>query len=118
MEITLKDYQEVVGPGVIEELRVLAERVRDRRMQHINSTSVGGGVAEILGGCEGGILVRPGDPAALAGALTDLLAENPAQRGRRSEAAWRRARAYDARIEAIRLARCYRAVAAGRVTVA
>ncbi|PYT33691.1 MAG: glycosyl transferase family 1 [Acidobacteria bacterium] len=48
MEITLQDYQEVVGPGVIEELRVLAERVRDRRMQHINSTSVGGGVAEIL----------------------------------------------------------------------
>jgi len=48
MEITLQDYQEVVGPGVIEELRVLADRVRDRRMQHINSTSVGGGVAEIL----------------------------------------------------------------------
>ena len=62
--------------------------------------------------------MRPGDPAALADALTDLLAENPAQRGRRSDAAWRRARAYDARIEAIRLARCYRAVAAGRVTVA
>src|SRR5881628_3320641 len=48
MEITLQDYQEVVGPGVVEELRVLADRVRDRRMQHINSTSVGGGVAEIL----------------------------------------------------------------------
>jgi trehalose synthase len=48
MEITLQDYQEVVGSGVIEELRVLAERVRGRRMQHINSTSVGGGVAEIL----------------------------------------------------------------------
>ena len=48
MDITLQDYQEVVGAGVIEELRVLADRVRDRRMQHINSTSVGGGVAEIL----------------------------------------------------------------------
>ncbi len=48
MDITLQDYQEVVGPGVIEELRVLAGRVGERRMQHINSTSVGGGVAEIL----------------------------------------------------------------------
>lgn len=48
MENTLQDYQEVVGPGVIEELHVLADRVRDRRLQHINSTPVGGGVAEIL----------------------------------------------------------------------
>ena len=48
MEITLKDYQEVVGPGVIEELHILADRARDRRVQHINSTPVGGGVAEIL----------------------------------------------------------------------
>jgi trehalose synthase len=46
--VTLDDYQEVAGPEVIEELRVLAERVRGRRMQHINSTPVGGGVAEIL----------------------------------------------------------------------
>src|SRR5690348_5151710 len=48
MAVTLQDYQEIVGPGVIEELHVLAERVRNRTMQHINSTSVGGGVAEIL----------------------------------------------------------------------
>ena len=48
MSATLQDYQEVVGPGVIDELRVLAERVRGRTMQHINSTAVGGGVAEIL----------------------------------------------------------------------
>ena len=45
---TLQDYQELVGPGVIDELRVLAERVRGCTMQHINSTAVGGGVAEIL----------------------------------------------------------------------
>ncbi len=44
----LEDYQEVAGPGVIEELRVLAGRVAGRKMQHINSTPVGGGVAEIL----------------------------------------------------------------------
>jgi trehalose synthase len=48
MAIQLEDYQEVAGRGVIEELRVLADRVAGRRMQHINSTSVGGGVAEIL----------------------------------------------------------------------
>jgi trehalose synthase len=46
--VKLQDYQNVVGPEVIEELRVLADRVRGRRMQHINSTPVGGGVAEIL----------------------------------------------------------------------
>jgi trehalose synthase len=45
---TLDDYQEIVGSGVIEELHVLADRVKGRRMQHINSTPVGGGVAEIL----------------------------------------------------------------------
>ena len=48
MSIRLQDYQEVAGPGVIEELRVLADRVAGRRMQHINSTPVGGGVAEVL----------------------------------------------------------------------
>jgi len=48
MPIQLQDYQEVAGPGVIEELRVLGDRVAGRSMQHINSTSVGGGVAEIL----------------------------------------------------------------------
>jgi trehalose synthase len=48
MSIHLQDYQEVAGPGVIEELRVLADRVSGRKMQHINSTPVGGGVAEIL----------------------------------------------------------------------
>ena len=48
MPILLQDYQEVAGTGVIEELRTLAARVAGRRMQHINSTPVGGGVAEIL----------------------------------------------------------------------
>jgi trehalose synthase len=48
MQATLDNYQEVTGPGVIEELRVLASRLAGRRMQHINSTPVGGGVAEIL----------------------------------------------------------------------
>jgi trehalose synthase len=48
MTNSLADYQRVVGAGVIEELRVIAARVTRRRLQHFNSTSVGGGVAEIL----------------------------------------------------------------------
>jgi trehalose synthase len=44
----LSDYQAVVGAGVIDELKVMADRVRGKKLQHINSTSVGGGVAEIL----------------------------------------------------------------------
>jgi trehalose synthase len=48
MAITLKDYENIVGSEVIEELHVVAGRVRHRRLQNINSTPVGGGVAEIL----------------------------------------------------------------------
>src|SRR5262245_59003758 len=48
MTASLCDYQEVVGPGVIEELKVLSNHVQRRRIQHVNSTPVGGGVAEIL----------------------------------------------------------------------
>lgn len=48
MAIHLSDYEQVVGPGVLQELYVVAERVRGRRLQNINSTAVGGGVAEIL----------------------------------------------------------------------
>jgi trehalose synthase len=48
MAIRLSDYQEIVGEDVVQELYVLADRVRNRRLQNINSTAVGGGVAEIL----------------------------------------------------------------------
>lgn len=44
----LTAYEPIVGRQVIEELHFLAERLRPRRIQHINSTAVGGGVAEIL----------------------------------------------------------------------
>lgn len=44
----LEDYREIVGAQVIDELLLLADRVRHRSLHHINSTSVGGGVAEIL----------------------------------------------------------------------
>lgn len=45
---SLDAYTEFVGPATIEELRLLGERLRGRRVQNINSTAVGGGVAEIL----------------------------------------------------------------------
>ena len=48
MSARIEDYRPVVGSQVIDELLLLADRVRHRRLQHINSTSVGGGVAEIL----------------------------------------------------------------------
>ena len=48
MNAHVDDYRQIVGSQVIDELRMLADRVRHRRLQHINSTSVGGGVAEIL----------------------------------------------------------------------
>ena len=48
MNATLDDYRGIVGPEVVDELLLLANRVRHRRLQHINSTAVGGGVAELL----------------------------------------------------------------------
>jgi trehalose synthase len=48
MTTQLQDYEDVVAPGAIEELRVLAAKVSGRKLQHINSTPVGGGVAELL----------------------------------------------------------------------
>ncbi|MEO0107548.1 MAG: glycosyltransferase [candidate division WOR-3 bacterium] len=44
----IKDYIPIVGQGIIDELYLLAIRCKDKIIQNINSTSVGGGVAEIL----------------------------------------------------------------------
>lgn len=44
----LDDYIPVVGPSIIGDLRLIAERLAGKTVQHINSTAVGGGVAEIL----------------------------------------------------------------------
>lgn len=44
----LEEYIPIVGQAVIDDLRLLAERLKGRVVQHINSTAVGGGVAEIL----------------------------------------------------------------------
>lgn len=46
--LALDAYAEFVGAATIEEIRLLGERLRGRRVQHVNSTAVGGGVAEIL----------------------------------------------------------------------
>lgn len=46
--IPLENYAGVVGAGEIEELRALAKPLRGRGIEMINSTAVGGGVAEIL----------------------------------------------------------------------
>lgn len=48
MTLTLEDYEAVVGKDTIDELRILAGIVGRKRLQNINSTAVGGGVAEIL----------------------------------------------------------------------
>ncbi len=45
----LDRYEQVVGPQEVRHLRQLAERLRGKRIVHVNSTRTGGGVAEILG---------------------------------------------------------------------
>jgi trehalose synthase len=45
---TLDDYVSVLGATEISELRVLAQRVGGRSIQMVNSTALGGGVAEML----------------------------------------------------------------------
>jgi len=45
---TLRDYEQYVGGEVIEELELVASRLSGVTVQNINSTAVGGGVAEIL----------------------------------------------------------------------
>ena len=44
----LKEYEPITGPQVIDELFLLAEKTKGLTVQNVNSTAVGGGVAEIL----------------------------------------------------------------------
>lgn len=44
----IDDYRAIVGDDEIDELYLFAERLKGKSVQNINSTSVGGGVAEIL----------------------------------------------------------------------
>ncbi|MDP9376684.1 MAG: glycosyltransferase [Actinomycetota bacterium] len=45
---SLADYTHIVGRPLIEEIRELAEPLKGARIVHLNATSYGGGVAEIL----------------------------------------------------------------------
>src|SRR5882762_7923328 len=44
----LDAYEPIVGAGVIRELKLLGERLAGKKVVNVNSTRVGGGVAEIL----------------------------------------------------------------------
>jgi trehalose synthase len=48
MNRSLEAYAEIVGTPVIQQLRALGETLRGLKVVHVNSTSEGGGVAEIL----------------------------------------------------------------------
>ncbi len=44
----ISDYIPIVGQSVIDDLELLGEKLKGKSIQNINSTAVGGGVAEIL----------------------------------------------------------------------
>ncbi|MGQ9545684.1 MAG: glycosyltransferase [Dehalococcoidia bacterium] len=48
VKIDIRDYERIVSKSYIEELRLLASRLSGKTILNISSTSVGGGVAEIL----------------------------------------------------------------------
>src|SRR5213596_3632016 len=42
------DYRSIIEPGAYEELQSLSKSLRGKRIAHVNATSYGGGVAELL----------------------------------------------------------------------
>jgi trehalose synthase len=46
--INIEDYSPIIGQGAVEELFLLAKKLEGKSILNINSTAVGGGVAEIL----------------------------------------------------------------------
>ena len=46
--LALHDYEKIVGHQVLEELKLLSKSLSGKKILHINSTAIGGGVAEIL----------------------------------------------------------------------
>ncbi|MDD5067883.1 MAG: glycosyltransferase, partial [bacterium] len=46
--VHINNYKDIVGLNIIDELYMLAEKLQGRIIQNISSTSVGGGVAELL----------------------------------------------------------------------
>ncbi|MBN2755395.1 MAG: glycosyltransferase [Candidatus Goldbacteria bacterium] len=45
---SINDYAKIVGQAVLDDLKIAAEKLKGKRITHVNSTPVGGGVAEIL----------------------------------------------------------------------
>ena len=45
---SIKDYIPIVGESTIEDLQLIAEKLKGKIIQNVNSTAFGGGVAEIL----------------------------------------------------------------------
>jgi len=45
---SLADYTHIVGRGLVDEIRELAEPLKGKRIVHLSATSFGGGVSEIL----------------------------------------------------------------------
>ncbi|MBN1354442.1 MAG: glycosyltransferase [Candidatus Omnitrophica bacterium] len=46
--IGIADYEKVVGKNIVEELKLISKSLKRKKIQCINSTRTGGGVAEIL----------------------------------------------------------------------
>ncbi|MBC7120097.1 MAG: glycosyltransferase [Candidatus Methanosuratus sp.] len=46
--VKIEDYAPIVGDGAIETIKKMAEIIRGEKAVHVNATSYGGGVAEIL----------------------------------------------------------------------
>ncbi len=44
----IREYESIIGGPAVDELFLLADRLRGKVIQNVNSTAVGGGVAEIL----------------------------------------------------------------------
>ncbi|PJC49067.1 MAG: glycosyl transferase family 1, partial [Candidatus Omnitrophica bacterium CG_4_9_14_0_2_um_filter_42_8] len=44
----IEEYRSIIGQPIIDDLKLLAEKLKGKVIQYINSTAVGGGVAEIL----------------------------------------------------------------------
>src|SRR5439155_15343821 len=44
----LADYRSIIGQAAYEELQSLSKSLKEKRIAHVNATSYGGGVAELL----------------------------------------------------------------------
>src|SRR5438445_13701856 len=44
----LADYRSIIGQAAYEELQSLSKSLKGKRIAHVNATSYGGGVAELL----------------------------------------------------------------------